>query len=186
MEALAAAAGTASSDAIVCARVDLPLRRLFSALPPEPWPLPVVDGAGRFLGFISREQLRSSKLPWRMATARTADFVVGASLAVREAETLRVALQRMVRQRARVVALVDDAGIIRGVLRDIERRASILPQGLLQVCLSQETECDRSVGVGRELVRAPNSSEEPGLWCERCQLRHLSDGDRERSCLRGE
>jgi CBS domain-containing protein len=115
---LAVSAGSASSDAIVCACADVPVKELLAALPPDPWALPVVDGAGHFLGFLSRERLRTSELPWQVAVA--ADLMVDSSLTVHETMSLRAALELMVHHRARVVALVDDEGTVRGLLTDIE------------------------------------------------------------------
>jgi predicted transcriptional regulator len=48
------------------------------------------------------------------------DIALGSSLVVREADSVGQALRVMANRRARVVAVVDDSGTPRGVLRDVD------------------------------------------------------------------
>jgi CBS-domain-containing membrane protein len=87
----------------------------------EPWAIPVVDASSRFIGFVSSNQPVAVATTARLAMAMPAgDMALGASLVVREADSAQQALRVMAHGRARVAAVVDDAGTPRGLLRDID------------------------------------------------------------------
>jgi hypothetical protein len=111
-------AGAVPGANVTCARGEVTGEILVPLLPPEPWALPVADGRGMFLGFVSRAELAG--LPRRLAMALPASaLAVGETLLVHEAAPLRIALHTMAHRRARALALVDDSGTIRGTLTDL-------------------------------------------------------------------
>ncbi|HZU82902.1 MAG TPA: hypothetical protein VE987_08305 [Polyangiaceae bacterium] len=122
--------GVVSPVAFTCARVDVPAKTIVSILPQEPWVLPVVDLEDQFVGFASHGRV-GVLLPPRLALELpVSELLFGSALAVPEGRSLRWAVHSMALHRTRVVAILDDAGALRGVLTDIDaltamKRASV-------------------------------------------------------------
>jgi hypothetical protein len=104
-----------------CVRDSVIAGSLGAWAPKEPWAIPVVDASSRFVGFVSSNQVVAVATTARLAMIMSAgDLALGSSLIVREADSVRQALRVMAHGRARVVAVVDDSGTPRGVVRDID------------------------------------------------------------------
>jgi hypothetical protein len=115
-----APAAAAALHRVTLVRADVPSSAIRGLSDDPARPLPVLDGE-RFLGFVTRRRIQVPRWPWsREATARAADLATGASLRVPETEPIGLALRLMARRGARVLALVDRAGIVQGVLFDVD------------------------------------------------------------------
>lgn len=106
---------------VTCVRDSVIADSLRTGAPREPWAIPVVDASSRFIGFVSSNQTAAMATTDRLAMAmRVGEIAIGRSLIVRETDSAREALRVMANHRATVVAVVDDAGTPRGVLRDLD------------------------------------------------------------------
>jgi hypothetical protein len=90
-------AAEAAAARTMCVHVNVPHELAATLAPREPWSLPIVDDGTRFIGFVN-----------------------GSMLAIHEAKPIRAALRIMARHGSRQIALVDDDGVLRGALSDIE------------------------------------------------------------------
>jgi predicted transcriptional regulator len=80
-----------------------------------------VDPANRFIGFVSSGHLVAAGTTARLAMAMPVrELAFGASLVVHESDPWPTALRHMAHHRASFVAVVDDSGTPRGVLRDVD------------------------------------------------------------------
>ena len=117
----AVTAGMAATHHAVCVRGDVPGRLLVSLAAEEPWHLAVIDERDRFLGFVASRRLagvpRGRTVLDQVPAYRLAS---GAALAIHESESLRDALRMMAHHGTRVLALLDDDGVYRGELNDLE------------------------------------------------------------------
>jgi CBS domain-containing protein len=85
--------------------------------------VPVVDDRGRFLGFVFSRQLApraAARGPGILGTIAAQDLTSGTILAVHEGTAVSTALRLMAHHGCRVLALVDDEGVLRGALSDVE------------------------------------------------------------------
>jgi len=116
-------AGSAAGAQILCVHADVPCQMLVSVAPREPWSVPVVDDQARFLGFVASRQLAPPpriRRPTVLDSIPARDLTSGTVLAIHECTTVRAALRLMAHRSTRVLALVDDEGVLRGALSDIE------------------------------------------------------------------
>jgi hypothetical protein len=113
--------GSIAPLSTTCVRESVIAGSLGGWAPPEPWAVPVVDASSRFVGFVSSDQIVAVATTARLAMIVSAgDMALGSSLVIREADSVLQALRVMAHGRARVVAVVDDSGTPRGVLRDVD------------------------------------------------------------------
>ena len=115
------AAGTTSGET-VCVHGDVPCRLLATVASEDPWSLPVVDDAGRFIGFVTSGQFRPSRhvRAWSASDTPARRVTTGSVLAIHEAKPVRTALRIMAHHGSRLIAIVDDDGVLRGTLSDIQ------------------------------------------------------------------
>lgn len=113
-------AGAVASATFRCLDGDLTGEAAAPFLTREAGGLPVVDARERFCGFVSLAIPGKGGLPARLSsTMRVRDLAVGHALTIGEGCSLREALEAMALRHARVLAVVDDDGTVRGVLTDI-------------------------------------------------------------------
>jgi hypothetical protein len=106
---------------VMCVRDSVIAGSLRAWAHPDAWAIPVVDASSRFIGFVSSNQTAAGATTDRLAMAMPVGAIaIGPSLIVRETDSARHALRVMAHRRATVVAVVDDAGTPRGVLRDLD------------------------------------------------------------------
>ncbi len=108
---------------VLCVHGDVRGEVLMAIPRREPWMLPIVDGAGRFLGFVSSRHVLHRRRAFAQLPAH--QLARNAGLAVHESSHIHEALRAMARQRARIVALVDDDRILSGVLSDLQALRSL-------------------------------------------------------------
>lgn len=114
-------AGAVSSVAVICAHRDVPASEVLSRLPPQWGAVPIVDTQDRFLGFLSVTRMANIDLPPRIVQSLpVGELTFGRALAIPEDEALRSAIRSMAVHRARVIALLDGAGVVRGMLTDMD------------------------------------------------------------------
>jgi len=115
-------AGSIAPLSVTCVRANVVTASLSFWAPPEASMIPVVDTDSRFIGFVSSTQPIAVATTARLAMALpVSELVFGTKkLAVLESDSAEYALRVMAHCRASVVAVVDDSGTPRGVLRDIE------------------------------------------------------------------
>jgi predicted transcriptional regulator len=105
---------------VTLARAEVTVATLESLVPPELL-VPVIDEEGRFRGFFATSHAAGPSLPPRLArTMPVGSRVFGTSLVVHEGTPWPQALRLMARRRGRVLAVTDDAGVVRGVLSDLD------------------------------------------------------------------
>jgi hypothetical protein len=105
---------------VTLARAEVPVAALEPLVPRELL-VPVVDAAGNFLGFYSRSHAVGLPLPPRLARAMPVGACVfGAALVVPESTPWPQALRLMAHRRGRALAMTDESGTVRGVLRDLD------------------------------------------------------------------
>lgn len=113
--------GAVSSIAVTCVHRDVPASEVLSRLPAQLGALPIVDAQDRFLGFLSVTRMANIDLPPRLVQSLpVGELTFGSALAVPEDEALRSAIRSMALHQARVIALLDGAGVVRGMLTDID------------------------------------------------------------------
>jgi hypothetical protein len=110
--------GAYAPDSLTCVRDDVRLPLVAAVGRADPWFLPVVDEALKFVGFVGSWQVQQAPIPVRLLVAR--DLAVASSLAFQEGESPEDVLRGMGRRRARVAALVDSNGTPSGTLTDVE------------------------------------------------------------------
>ena len=111
---------------MTCVRGDVPGLLVLPLTRKPPWQVPVVDEGNHFIGFVSSQALAGRAWPWRLLSITPAeDLVFGRFLRVSVSDPLPTALRLMAHRGARAVALVDDAGVLQGVLSDIDALRSL-------------------------------------------------------------
>jgi hypothetical protein len=114
-------AASIAPHTVTCVRDSVIAASLAAWVPPEPWAVPVVDAAHRFIGFVSSSHIVAAGTTARLAMALPVrELAFGSSLLVHEADPWPQALRHMAHHRASFVAVVDDSETPRGVLRDID------------------------------------------------------------------
>lgn len=115
------AAGAVALPDVIGVRADVPGMALLALTRKAPWQVPVVDDEDRFMGFVSSGGLAARAWPWRLVAMTPArDLVFGRFLSVSVSEPLPIALRLMAHRGARAVALVDEEGVLQGVMSDID------------------------------------------------------------------
>jgi hypothetical protein len=115
-----AAVGAIAPSRVTLARAEVPVAALESLVPPELL-VPVIDEAGRFLGFFAAGHAISPALPPRLARAMPVGArLFGSTLLVHEGTPWPQAVRLMARRRGRVLAITDESGVVRGVLSDLD------------------------------------------------------------------
>jgi hypothetical protein len=117
---LDAPAAAAAMPHVLLVREDVRATHFVPLTATIPW-LPVVSRNEKFLGFVSPDLLTVPHWPWhRIVTPQAGDVLRGASLTMLETEPLGHVLRFMARRGARVLALVDPAGVLQGMLSDVD------------------------------------------------------------------
>jgi CBS-domain-containing membrane protein len=114
-------AGASGLRTVVGVRANVPWSSAAPLASAPPWQVPIVDGVDRFIGFVSSQDLASRVWPWRVLRLVPAgELSYGRFLAAPVSLPLDAALRLMAHHGARAVALVDDEGLLKGVLSDID------------------------------------------------------------------
>jgi predicted transcriptional regulator len=114
--------GLALVRPFVCVRVELPWIDVASAsvLAEEPHGAPVVDCSGRLVGLLPAAAIeRAFRNAPADSFASAADCTVSAA-SIEETESLGSAFTMMGMRRLRELTVIDDGGIVVGVLRDVD------------------------------------------------------------------
>jgi hypothetical protein len=128
------AVGAIAPLPVTLARAEVPVAALESLVPPERL-VPVIDEAGRFLGFFAAGHAISPALPPRLARAMPVGACLfGTTLLVHEGTPWPQAVRLMARRRGRILAITDESGVVRGVLTDLDALRAMAALSLSHPC----------------------------------------------------
>jgi hypothetical protein len=160
-----AAVGSIAPVHVTLVRAEVPVAALESLVPRE-LAVPVIDEVGRFLGFFATGRTLGPLLPPRLERAMPVGArVFGATLLVHEGTPWPQAARLMARLRGRAVAITDESGAVRGVLRDLD---ALRAMAAARVLLSSPV-----VRAARVTVPGPGAG--PG----QADVRHLERAEAE-------
>jgi predicted transcriptional regulator len=123
--------GSIAPAQVTLVRAEVPVAALESLVPSELL-VPVVDQAGRFLGFFAASHVAGAGVPLPPRLARAMPVGArsfGSSLLVHEGTPWPQAVRFMARRHGRVLAITDESGVVRSVLTDLDALRAVAKAG---------------------------------------------------------